>query len=85
MSELELGGVVALVTVGLLLLGTPVAFVLGGVAIIFLVAYEGVAALDIVPTECLLWRARQLCAFVHSDVHRNGWCGRLVARWLRSL
>ena len=49
MSELELGGLVALVTVGLLLLGAPVAFVLGAVAIVFLVAMEGVAALDIVP------------------------------------
>ena len=49
MSELELGGLVALVTVGLLLLGAPVAFVLGAVAIVFLVAIEGMAALDIVP------------------------------------
>jgi tripartite ATP-independent transporter DctM subunit len=49
MGELELGGLVALATVGLLLLGAPVAFVLGAVAIVFLVAVEGVAALDIVP------------------------------------
>ncbi|MGI9450582.1 MAG: TRAP transporter large permease [Geminicoccaceae bacterium] len=49
MSELELGLLVAVVTVSLLLLGAPVAFVLGSVALIFLVAFEGVAALDIVP------------------------------------
>ncbi|MEZ5931555.1 MAG: TRAP transporter large permease [Alphaproteobacteria bacterium] len=49
MGELELGGLVAVVTVGLLLLGAPVAFVLGAVAIVFLVAVEGVDALDIVP------------------------------------
>ncbi|MGI9487404.1 MAG: TRAP transporter large permease [Geminicoccaceae bacterium] len=49
MSELELGALVAGVTVVLLLLGAPVAFVLGSVAIVFLVAIEGVAALDIVP------------------------------------
>jgi len=48
-SELELGLLVAGVTVGMLLLGTPVAFVLGSVAIVFLVAFEGVDALDIVP------------------------------------
>ncbi len=49
MSELELGALVAVVTVGLLLLGAPVAFVLGSVAIVFLVTIEGVDALDIVP------------------------------------
>ncbi|MGH1478719.1 MAG: TRAP transporter large permease [Geminicoccales bacterium] len=49
MSELELGGVVAAVTVGLLLLGAPVAFVLGSVAIVFLLAIEGTSALSIVP------------------------------------
>ena len=49
MGELELGLLVAVVTVVLLLLGAPVAFVLGTVALIFLVAIEGVAALDIVP------------------------------------
>jgi len=48
-SELELGLLVALVTVGLLLLGAPVAFVLGSVAIVFLIAIEGVSALDILP------------------------------------
>ena len=49
MSELQLGLVVALVTVGVLLLGVPVAFALGLVSIGFLVAYEGWFALGFVP------------------------------------
>ncbi len=49
MNELQLGLLIAVVTVFLLLLGAPVAFVLGSVAIVFLIAIEGVAALDIVP------------------------------------
>ncbi len=49
MNELQLGLLIAAVTVFLLLLGTPVAFALGSVAIVFLIAVEGVAALDIVP------------------------------------
>ena len=49
MNELQLGLLVAAVTVFLLLLGTPVAFVLGSVAIVFLIAIEGIDALDIVP------------------------------------
>ncbi len=49
MNELQLGLLVAAVTIVLLLLGAPVAFVLGSVAVVFLVAIEGVDALDIVP------------------------------------
>jgi C4-dicarboxylate transporter, DctM subunit len=48
-SELQLGLVVALVTVAVLLTGAPVAFSLGIVAIGFLVWWEGVEALGFVP------------------------------------
>ena len=49
MSELELGGLIAVVTIVLLLLGIPVAFALGLVALIFLVYYDGFFALEFVP------------------------------------
>jgi tripartite ATP-independent transporter DctM subunit len=48
MSELQIGLLVALVTMLLLLTGAPVAFVLGSVALGFLIAFDGIAALDIV-------------------------------------
>ncbi len=48
MNELQLGLLVAALTILLLLSGMPVAFVLGTVAIVFLVAVEGIAALDVV-------------------------------------
>jgi C4-dicarboxylate transporter, DctM subunit len=48
-SELQLGLVVALVTVAVLLTGAPVAFALGIVAIGFLVWAEGLRALGFVP------------------------------------
>lgn len=49
MSELELGLLVALVTIAVLLTGVPVAFALGFVAIVFLVLYEGAYVLVSVP------------------------------------
>jgi len=48
-SELQLGLVVALVTVAVLLTGAPVAFSLGIVAVGFLVWSEGIGALSFVP------------------------------------
>jgi tripartite ATP-independent transporter DctM subunit len=48
-SELELGLVVAAVTVAVLLSGAPVAFCLGIVAMGFLLVYEGSGALSFVP------------------------------------
>ena len=49
MSELELGLLIALVTIVLLLLGIPVAFALGIVSLGFLVYYDGFFALEFVP------------------------------------
>ena len=49
MSPLVLGLLVAVVTVVVLLLGAPVAFSLGFVAIAFLIAFDGIGALSIVP------------------------------------
>jgi len=49
MSELELGALIAAVTIVLLLLGIPVAFALGLVSLIFLVYYDGFFALEFVP------------------------------------
>ncbi len=49
MSELQLGLLVAVVTIVVLLTGVPVAFALGFVAIAFLVAMEGTFALGSVP------------------------------------
>jgi tripartite ATP-independent transporter DctM subunit len=49
MNELELGLLVAGVTIAVLLTGTPVAFSLGAVAIGFLVVFDGFGALSIVP------------------------------------
>ena len=49
MSPLELGLLVAAVTVLVLLSGAPVAFSLGAVAIGFLVVFDGLGALSIVP------------------------------------
>ena len=49
MSELQLGVIVALVTVAVLLTGAPVAFSLGIVALGFLVWSEGLHALGFVP------------------------------------
>jgi C4-dicarboxylate transporter, DctM subunit len=48
-SELQLGLIVALVTIGVLLTGAPVAFSLGIVAVGFLVWSEGVGSLGFVP------------------------------------
>jgi tripartite ATP-independent transporter DctM subunit len=48
-SELQLGLLVAAVTIGVLLTGAPVAFSLGIVAMGFLVWYDGVGALGFVP------------------------------------
>jgi C4-dicarboxylate transporter, DctM subunit len=48
-SELQLGATVALVTVAVLLTGTPIAFGLGIVAMGFLVWFEGLHALGFVP------------------------------------
>ena len=49
MNELELGLLVAGVTIAVLLTGTPVAFSLGAVAIGFLVVFDGFGALSIIP------------------------------------
>lgn len=49
MSELELGLLIAAVTIVLLLLGIPVAFALGLVSLGFLVYYDGFFALEFVP------------------------------------
>ncbi len=49
MSELQLGAVVSLVTIVVLLSGAPVAFSLGAVAVLFLVIYDGIGALSIIP------------------------------------
>ncbi|MDZ7714188.1 MAG: TRAP transporter large permease [Rhodovibrio sp.] len=49
MSELELGLLIAAVTIFLLLLGIPVAFALGIVSLVFLVYYDGFFALEFVP------------------------------------
>jgi tripartite ATP-independent transporter DctM subunit len=49
MSELELGLLIAAVTIFLLLLGIPVAFALGIVSLVFLVYYDGLFALEFVP------------------------------------
>ena len=49
MSELELGLLIAAVTIFLLLLGIPVAFALGIVSLGFLVYYDGFFALEFVP------------------------------------
>ncbi|HEX6144690.1 MAG TPA: TRAP transporter large permease [Geminicoccaceae bacterium] len=46
MSELELGGLIAVVTTLLLLTGVPVAFALGLVAVGFLVAFDGWGTLN---------------------------------------
>ena len=55
MSELELGVLVAVLTVFLLLLGAPVAFVLGSVAIVFLVKlFRGVVPSQDGP---LIWQS----------------------------
>ena len=48
MSELELGVLIAVSTIGLLLLGIPVAFAIGLVSIGFLVYYDGIFALGFV-------------------------------------
>ncbi len=49
MNELTLGLLVAFVTVLVLLIGVPVAFALGIVALLFLLIFEGVGALLFVP------------------------------------
>ncbi len=49
MNELELGLLVAGVTIAVLLTGTPVAFSLGAVAVGFLVIIDGFGALSIIP------------------------------------
>ena len=49
MSPLVLGLIVAIVTVLVLLSGAPVAFSLGFVAILFLVIFDGMGALSVVP------------------------------------
>ncbi len=49
MSELQLGAVISVVTIAVLLTGAPVAFSLGAVAVLFLVIYDGMGALSIVP------------------------------------
>ncbi len=49
MSPLVLGLIVAIVTVVVLLSGAPVAFSLGFVAIVFLVIFDGLGALSVVP------------------------------------
>ena len=48
MNELELGLLVAGVTIAVLLTGAPVAFSLGAVAVVFLLVFDGLGALDIV-------------------------------------
>jgi C4-dicarboxylate transporter, DctM subunit len=48
-SELQLGLVIALVTLAVLLTGAPVAFALGIVAVGFLLGFEGGDALNLVP------------------------------------
>ena len=49
MSELELGLLVAAVSIAVILTGAPVAFALGAVAVGFLVAHDGWGALSFVP------------------------------------
>ncbi|HEY5597948.1 MAG TPA: TRAP transporter large permease [Kiloniellales bacterium] len=49
MSPLELGLLVAVVTIAVLMTGAPVAFSLGIVAVGFLLAFDGIGALSIVP------------------------------------
>lgn len=49
MNELELGLLVAGVTVAVLLTGAPVAFSLGAVAVGFLLVFDGFGALSIIP------------------------------------
>ncbi len=49
MSELQIGLLVAVVTVAVLLTGAPVAFCLGIVAVGFLLWFEGVGSLGLVP------------------------------------
>ena len=49
MSPLALGLIVAIVTVVVLLSGAPVAFSLGFVAIVFLIIFDGLGALSVVP------------------------------------
>ncbi len=51
MSELEIGLLVAVSTIGVLLIGVPVAFSLGIVAIGFLLVFEGVDSLVLVPSH----------------------------------
>ncbi|MBW2451017.1 MAG: TRAP transporter large permease, partial [Deltaproteobacteria bacterium] len=48
MTPIILGVLVALTLIGVLLLGTPVAFALGAVALFFLVLHEGVGSLGVV-------------------------------------
>ncbi len=48
MNELQLGGVIAVVTIALLLLGMPVAFALGLVSLVFLVYADGFFALGFI-------------------------------------
>jgi tripartite ATP-independent transporter DctM subunit len=50
-SELEIGLLVAVSTIGVLLIGVPVAFSLGIVAIGFLLVFEGVDSLVLVPSH----------------------------------
>ncbi|MGO1117345.1 TRAP transporter large permease [Rhodovibrionaceae bacterium A322] len=49
MSELEIGLLVAVATIAILIVGVPVAFALGIVSIGFLVVFEGVDSLVLVP------------------------------------
>ena len=48
MSPLELGGIVALVLIMALLSGMPVAFALAGVAMVFLILFDGIGSLNVV-------------------------------------
>ncbi len=50
MNELEIGLLIAVITILLLLIGAPVAFTLGAVAVGFLLAFDGLGSLDIVAT-----------------------------------
>jgi len=49
MNELQLGALVSVVTIAVLLTGAPVAFSLGAVAVAFLVIYDGLGSLSIIP------------------------------------
>src|SRR5205823_4981007 len=48
MSTLQLGGLYALATFGVLFFGVPIAFALGGVATVFMLAFMPLASLDTV-------------------------------------